>query len=134
MNIPIPFFYVKCTDVPCHLLIHIDALGPEVGLGQLDLAHQLGVRVRRVAEREHTPPEAEEEPGAQRDERPERQLGRYQSATTCSITMYGMGVDVDVPRGRCRAGRRPGAGPARGRGIGRARAGKSALVSYCSVA
>ena len=57
-------------------LININALGLQVGPGKLDLLHQLGVRLGCVAESEHAPAEAEEEPGAERDEGPEGELCR----------------------------------------------------------
>ena len=61
-------------EYPSIYLVHIDALRPQIRLGQLDLLHQLGVRVGRVAEGQHAPAEAEEQPGAERDEEPEGKL------------------------------------------------------------
>ena len=57
-------------------LVNINTLGPQISLGQLDLLHQLGVRVGRVAEGEHAPAEADEQPGAERDEEPEGELSQ----------------------------------------------------------
>jgi hypothetical protein len=54
--------------------INIDALRPQVRLCLLNLVHQLGVRVGCVTEGEHSPAEAEEKPGAERDEEPEGEL------------------------------------------------------------
>lgn len=55
-------------------LINTNALGPEIRLRKLDLLHQLLVRLGRVAEGEHAPAEAEEDPSAEGDEGPEGEL------------------------------------------------------------
>lgn len=55
-------------------LVDIDALCPQIRLGHLDFLHQLGVCIGRVAECEHAPAETEEQPGAERDEGPKREL------------------------------------------------------------
>lgn len=62
------------NDCSAQPLININPLRPQIRLGQLDLVHQLRVRLGRVAERKHAPAEAEEEPCAERDEEPEWEL------------------------------------------------------------
>jgi len=55
-------------------LIHIHPLRSQVRLRQLDLVHQLRVRVWCVAEGEHPPAQTGQEPSAEGDEEPEGEL------------------------------------------------------------
>lgn len=55
-------------------LVHRDAELPQLDLGELDLAHDLGVRGGDVVEGEHAPAEAGEEVCPEGDEGPEREL------------------------------------------------------------
>lgn len=58
-------------------LVDIDAQFPQVGLGQLDLAHQLLVGGGYVVEGHDVPAESEEEVGAEGDEGPEGKLKKW---------------------------------------------------------
>ncbi|KAL2279268.1 hypothetical protein FJTKL_13629 [Diaporthe vaccinii] len=56
-------------------LIHGDAQLPQLPLGDLDLAHELVVRLGDVVEGQDAPAEADEQVGAEGDEGPEGQDG-----------------------------------------------------------
>jgi hypothetical protein len=74
--------------LPSLLLINIHPLRPQILLGHLNLLHQLGIRIGRVAEGQHAPAEAEEQPRAEGDEEPEGEL--YTLVNTCCqpISVY----------------------------------------------
>ena len=55
-------------------LVHIDAQCAEVFLSQLNLAHQLLVRIRAVVESEDTPAETNEQVSTEGNESPEGEL------------------------------------------------------------
>lgn len=55
-------------------LVHIHAQFSQVHLGQINLGHQLLVRLGYIVEGHDIPAESEEEVGAERDESPEGQL------------------------------------------------------------
>jgi hypothetical protein len=52
-------------------LVHIDAQLPQVGLGHVDLGHELLVRLGNVVEGEDAPAKAEEEHGSKGNKGPE---------------------------------------------------------------
>lgn len=62
------------SEVGIRQLVHIDALGPQVSLGHLDLVHQLGIGLGCVAEGEQAEAQTEEEPGAKGYEGPKGKL------------------------------------------------------------
>lgn len=63
-----------CSAQSQSTLVHRHAERAQFRLGQLNLLHELLVRRGDVVEGEDAPAEAEEQQGAEADERPERQL------------------------------------------------------------
>ena len=66
-------------------LVDIDAELAQIDLGNLNLLHQLLMRLRHVIECEDTPAEAEQQRGAKADEQPQGKLQSWLAAQPVAV-------------------------------------------------
>lgn len=107
-------------------LVDIDAELAQIDLGNLNLLHQLLMRLRHVIECEDTPAEAEQQRRAEADEQPQGKLQSWLAGQAVAVH----GSEEHVPRGRPFLGTRPIRGKCQSAGQGRAIIALISLLSY----
>ena len=103
------------------LLVHGDALSPQLRLRLLDLCHQFLVRLGDIIEGEDTPSKLEKEVCAERHQCPKRELGTMLASTHLCLRWM-----EDIHMARHRSGLSLG----RERSPGRARCRTAALLAW----